>query len=146
MHRDGVLPTASPRVDREEAAAADRVGRAERECRGGDGRDGGERPDRLRNACEDPHRRYSEHDADEEAEADLAHDEQDEVVDAVRARVLDPRDQAKRERDRHRVVAAGLRLESSGEPAAHPGFPKRGEHGSRIRRGDDGAEQNRLEP
>ena len=35
---------------------------------------------------ENPRRRHGEHDADDEAEADLTHDEQDELVEALRVR------------------------------------------------------------
>ena len=60
--------------------------------------------------------------------------------------MLDPGDQPQRERDRDRVVAAGLRLERPGEPPANVGEAKRREHGGRVRGRHDGAEQHRLEP
>ena len=52
-----------------------------------------------------PSRRHGEHDADDEAEAELADDEEDELVETLRVRALDPGDQAERQSDRHRVVA-----------------------------------------
>ena len=86
------------------------------------------------------------HDADEEADAELLHDEQREVLEPVGVRLLDPGDQPEGERDRHRVVPAGLRLERPRDPAADVRRAERREDGSRVGRGDDRAEQERLEP
>ena len=88
----------------------------------------------------------AERDADDEAEAELLHDEQQQVVEPVVVRLLDPRDQAERERDRHRVVAARLGLERAREPAADVREAERREDRGGVGRGDDGAEQDRLEP
>ena len=70
----------------------------------------------------------------------------DEIVDAVACGALDPGDQAERERDRHRIVAARLGLERAREPAADVREAQRREHRGGVRRRDDGAEQERLEP
>jgi hypothetical protein len=60
--------------------------------------------------------------------------------------VLDPGDQAERQGDGHRIVAAGLGLERACEPAADVRRPERREHGRRVGRCDDGPEEQRLEP
>ena len=133
-------------VDGEETAAADRVGRAERHRGRGDRRNRGERPDRLRDAREQPGRRGAERDADEEPEPELPHDLEQQVGCAVAAGTLDPRDQPDRERDRHRVVAARLGFERARETASDLREAQRREDGGGVRRGDDGAEQERLEP
>ena len=103
-------------------------------------------PERSGKASEDPGRRPRQDHPDEEAEPELADDEEHEILDAVRVRALDPGDQAERERDRHRVVAARLRLERSREPAADVREAKRREHGGGVGRRDDSAEKDRLEP
>ena len=133
-------------VDGKEAAAAEHVRRPERERRGGERGDGGERADRVREATEDPGCERSEGSAHEQAEAELLDDQQREVVEAVVARPLDPGDQADRERDRHRVVAARLGFERAGERAADVGEAQRREDGGCIGGGDDRAEQDGLEP
>ena len=83
---------------------------------------------------------------DHESEAELADDEQDELVEAVGVRALDPGDQADRERDRHRVVPARLGLERASETAADLREAEGREHGRGVGGRDDGAEQERLEP
>ena len=82
-------------VDREEAAAADHVGGAERERAGGHRRHRREAADRVGEPPEDPDRDRAERDADEQSEADLLDDQEREVVEAVRVRTLDPGDQAR---------------------------------------------------
>ena len=155
VERDELAPVAGRRaadgepdeVDGEEAATAEHVRRAERDRRGGEGRDRCERADRRRDAREDPGRKGAEDDADDEADPDLAHDFECEVCGAVRAGlVLDPGDQPDRQGDRHRVVAAGLGLERARQAPADLGRAQRREDGGRVGRGDHGAEQERLEP
>ena len=155
VERDELPPVAGRRaadgepdeVDGEEAAAAEHVRRAEGDRRRGEGRDRCERADRRRDAREDPGREGAEDDADDKADPDLAHDLECEVGGAVRAGlVLDPGDQPDRQRDRHRVVAAGLGLERARQPPADLGRAQRREDGRRVGRGDHRAEQERLEP
>jgi hypothetical protein len=133
-------------VDREEAAAADHVRRAERERTGRDRRHGGESADRVGKTCEYPRREGAEHGPDDQPEAQLLDDEEREVVEAVRVRPLDPRDQAEGERYGHRVVAAGLRLERAGERPPDVGEAERREDGCGVGGSDDCSEQGRLEP
>ena len=132
-------------VHGQESAPVGDVGDPVRERSSGDRRDRRERTDRRRQPRERPHGHRAEHDADREPDAQLAEDEQHQVAEAV-VRVLDPGDQPDRERDGHRVVAAGLGLERAREPPANMREPQSREHGCRVRRGDDRAEQDRLQP
>ena len=93
----------------------------------------------------DPGREHADHEPEEQPDADLLDDQRRQVADAV-VRTLDPGDQAERQCDRDGVVAARLRLERAGEAAAQPGAAERREHGRRIGRRDDGAEEERLRP
>ena len=96
-----------------------RVGGAERERRGRGGCDRHERRDRRRDAREDPRRERARSRARTRGRCRSAYEQDDEVVDAV-VRPLDPGDQAEGQGDRHRVVAAGLRLERAREPTTKP--------------------------
>ena len=60
--------------------------------------------------------------------------------------MLDPADQADRERNRHRVVAARLGLERACEPARDVREAERREHRGGIGRRDDRPQQERFEP
>ena len=143
----GSAPDRQPdEIDGEEAAAADRVGRAEGDRRGRQRRDRRERADRHRETREDPRRQGAEPDADDEAEADLLRDEQGEITHAVARWPFDPRDQPERQRDRHRIVPAGFRLECPGEAPADVRHAQGGEHRRRIGRCDHRAEQQGFEP
>ena len=133
-------------VHGEEAAAAEDVGGAERDAGGCERRDRRERADGAGKAREDPRRREREDDSDHEAEPELADDEQDEIAEPFGVGALDPGDQPERERDRHRVVAAGLGLERAREPAPDLGEAQRREDRRRVGGRDDRAEQERLEP
>ena len=99
----------------------------------------------MRQAREHPHRERAEHDPDDETEDELSDDEQKQVRESE-ARLLDPVDEADRQRDRDGVVAAGLGLERARDAPADVRVPERREHGGRVGRRDDGAEQHRLEP
>jgi hypothetical protein len=88
----------------------------------------------------------AEPDTDDEPQPELAPHEQRQVHDPVAARALDPLDQADRERDRHRVVAARLGLERARDPPADVGEAQGREDRRRVGGGDDGAEQHRLQP
>ena len=79
---------------------------------------------------------------DDEPDPELLHDEQDEVGRPER-RVLKPFDQADREGDGHRVVAAGLRLENPRQAAAERGDAQGGEDRRRVGGRHDGAEHQR---
>jgi hypothetical protein len=133
-------------VDGEEAAAADHVRGAERERAGGHRRDRREGADRVREPREDPDRGRPERDADQQPEADLLDDEDQEVVDPVRVRLLDPGDQAERQRDSHRVVAARLGLERACQRAPDVRGAEGCEDRRRVGRCDDGAEKHRFQP
>jgi hypothetical protein len=133
-------------VHGEEAAAPDHVRRSEGERSRSERRNGREWADRGGETGEEPGRGDREGDSDDESETELADDEHDELLESVRIGTLDPRDQTERERDRHGVVASRLRLEGTGDAAPDVREAKRREHGSRVGGGDDGPEENRLEP
>ena len=88
----------------------------------------------------------AEYDANDQAQTELANDKQREVGDPVVVGLLDPRDQAKRERDRHRIVPARLGLQRARDPSTDVRKAKRGEHRRSIGRGNDRAQQGRLQP
>ena len=133
-------------VHGQEAAAPHDVGGAERDAGGCERRDRREGADGAGEAREDPRRREREDDSDHEAEPELADDEQDEVGEPFGVGALDPCDQPERERDRHRVVPAGLGLERTREPAPDLGEAQRREDRRRVGGRDDRTEQERLEP
>ena len=143
--RRGAADGEPDQVDGQEAAAAAHVGDPERERRGGDRGDRRERADRVGKARERPGRDDAEPDPDHQAEAELAEEQQREIGDPV-VRLLDPVDQADRQRDRHRVVAAGLRLERAGQATLDAGEAQRREDRRGVGRGHDRAEEDRLEP
>ncbi len=60
--------------------------------------------------------------------------------------LVNPLDQPDRERDRHRVVPAGLGLERPREPPPDVREPERREDRCGVGRGDDGAEQDGFQP
>ena len=90
-----------------------------------------------------PRGEEAERDADQEPEPELADEQDGEVLDAV-AGLLDPRDQPGRQRDGHRVVGARLGVQQRREPPTQRREAQRREHGRRVGRADDGAEQERL--
>ena len=92
---------------------------------------------------EDAARDEPEQDADHEPDPELPHEQEEEVVEPE-GRVLDPLDQADRERDRGRVVEAGLALERAGEAAPDLGVAQGREDGGGVGRRDDAAEEDRL--
>ena len=94
---------------------------------------------------EHPHRNGAEHDADDEAEGELANDVEHEVREPER-RIVDPGDEADRERDRDRVVQARLGLQRARDPLPDVREPERREDRGRVGRGDDRPEEHRLEP
>ena len=143
--RRGAAHGEPDQVDGQEAAAAAHVGDPERERPRGDRGDRRERPDRVGQARERPGRDDAERDPDHQAEAELAEEQQAEIGDPV-VRLLDPVDQTDGQRDRHRVVAAGLRLERAGEATPDVGEAHRREHRRRVGRRHDRAEEDRLEP
>ncbi len=132
-------------VDGEEAAAAEHVGDSKGKCSGSDRRHRREGADRPRELGEDPGRDVAERDPDGEADPELLHHQEEDVVDPKR-RVFDPVDQAECEGDRDRVVEACLTLERSREATPHLGVTQGRKDGGRVGRGDDAAEQNRLRP
>ena len=73
------------------------------------------------------------------------HHQEEDVVESER-RVVDPVDEAERERDRDRVVEARLALERPGEATPHVRVAERREDCRRVGRRDDAAEQDRLGP
>jgi hypothetical protein len=97
----------------------------------------------VRKVRERPGCRRAEDDTDHQPETQLAYNQQGEITGPV-VRLLDPVDQADRQRDRHRVVAAGLRFERSSETPSDAGETERREHRCRVRRRDNRAEQYRL--
>ena len=133
-------------IDGEEATAADHVGDPECERGRGERGDRSEGTDRVRQAREHPGCERAERDADHEAETQLLDHEQEQVVDAVVVWLFDPRDQAERERDRHRVVSSRLGLERACEPATDVREAKRREDGRGVGGRDDGPEQHGLQP
>ena len=133
-------------IDREEAAAAEDVGDSERQRGRRKRRDRGKRTERVGQTGEDPRRRRSQDDADQEPETDLADDEEGEIVEPVRLWLLDPRDQAQGQRDGHRIVATRLRLERACETTPDVREPERGEHGCGIGGRHHRTEEERLEP
>ena len=144
--RRGAADREADEVDGEEAAAPDHVGSAERDAGRGERCDRSERTDRAWQPCEHPGRRHGEHDADDEAETELSDDEQHELVEPLRFGAFDPRDQADRQRDGHRVVAARLGFERPREPAPDLREAERREHRCGVGRRHYRAEQDRLEP
>jgi hypothetical protein len=84
--------------------------------------------------------------ADEQSEADLACDQQKKIADSVLVRPFDPRDQAQRERDRHRVIAARLGLERPRDATADVRESQGREHRGGVGRSDDRPQQDRLKP
>ncbi len=79
-------------------------------------------------------------------EPELAQDEQREVLEPGRVGTLDPGDEADRERDRHRVVPAGLGLERARESAADLREAQGCEHRCGVGGRDHRTEKERLEP
>jgi hypothetical protein len=82
--------------------------------------------------CANTHIATAQGNADEQPESDLADDKDNEIVDAVVVRSLDPCDQPQRERDRHRIVAAGLGFKGPGKPPANVRKPQRRKDGGGI--------------
>jgi hypothetical protein len=146
VSRGGAADGEAHEIDREEPASSDHVRGAESQRGRRERRDRYERSDGPRDPGEDPHRRCAEDDADRQPERELADDQQHEIAEAVGLGVVDPGDQTQRERDGHRVVAAGLGLERPGKPSPDMREAERREHGGGVGRGHHGAEQDRLEP
>ena len=123
----------------------DDVGGAEGDRRGRDRRDGDERADRGWDPREHPHRDPADASPSSSPKPICSTSVHERIADAV-ARLVDPRDQPDRERDRDRVVAARLGLERPGDAPREARVPERREHGGRIGRRHDRAEQQRLLP
>ena len=132
-------------VNGEEAAAVCAGRHAVRERSDRHGCDRSERCELGRHAGKRARGDEAECDPDHEAEAELTRKERRHVARAVAA-VLDPGDEAERERDGGRVVQSRLGGKERREPAPKPREAERREDGSRIGRADDGAEQKRLRP
>ena len=106
---------------------------------------GSERSNRGRQVGEDLHRDEAEQDADHEADPELLHHQEHEVVDPER-RIVDPLDQPDRERDRCGIVEARLALERPGELAPNVSEAHRREDRSGVGRRNDATEQDCLRP
>ena len=131
-------------VDRQEAGAVQRECGAEGEQRG---RHGGHRVQagrRQRDPAQEQHGERGDGDSHHEADRELAHDEQQRVLEPV-AVALDRLDAADDEQDRDRVVDARLALERARQPAAQGRAAQDGEDGGGVGGRHRRAEQQRLE-
>ena len=82
--------------------------------------------------------------ADRGADSELAHEQDEEVTQAVVA-VRRPVDEADHEHDRNGVVEAGLSLERSGKPSSQRRAAQYREHRGAVGRGENRAQQQTLD-
>ena len=99
-------------VDGEEAATAHDIGGTERNRRHRNDATGANPPIEPGNRANSHATAAPSTRPTIEAQAELANDEQREISEPIVVRLLDPRDQAKRERDRHRIIPARLGLQA----------------------------------